>query len=58
MNTYDPKNTPRRRAIFVMDSDDYRTIEDFANQKNYTTSAVLREAAHRMAESIRRNKET
>lgn len=58
MNTdYPEDTTPRRRAIFIMRGDDYETIEEFAHNHNYTISTVFREAARRMAESIRRGKE-
>jgi hypothetical protein len=52
-NQIDPD---RRRAVFIIDKEDFSTLEKFAEKTGYTTSVLLREATFRLAEQIRNNK--
>lgn len=52
-NQIDPD---RRRAVFIIDKEDFATLEKFAEKTGYTTSVLLREATFRLAEQIRQKK--
>jgi hypothetical protein len=49
-NQIDPD---RKRAVFILDKDDYETLETYAARCGFTPSIMLREATFRLANEIR-----
>ena len=52
-NQIDPE---RKRAVFIIDRRDYKTLEDYSDDMGFTVSVLLREAVYRLAEEIRQKK--
>lgn len=52
-NQIDPD---RRRAVFIVDKEDFSTLENYAEKMGFTASILLREATYRLAEEIRKKK--
>ena len=46
----------RKRAVFIVNKEDYATLERYAENMGYTTSILLREATFRLAKEIRDKK--
>lgn len=51
-NQIDPN---RKRAVFILDKEDYETLETYAARCGFTPSIMLREATFRLANEIREN---
>ena len=54
-NQMDPT---RKRTVFVVDKDDYATLDNYAKKMGFTASVLLREATYRLAKELREAKQT
>lgn len=54
-NQMDPN---RKRSVFIVDKDDFETLEKYAKKMGFTSSVLLREATYRLAKELRENKKT